>query len=171
MFRKTLRLVVMLAIVATAIPAAAQTTVAMIDVQRVLTEADSGKEASSALKVLQDRKLEEAQAMQSELEALREQYEKQRLTLTDEKLSELTKSIKNRSISLKRFQDDAQREIEFARDKELERLEARIMPIVDTIGKEKGLTLIFDKYRAGLLYADEATDITDEVIQRFNTAN
>ncbi len=170
MFRVTLRLVVMLAIVAAAVPVAAQTSVALIDVQRVVTESDPGKEAFTALKVLQDKKIEQGRAMQAELDGMREQFEKQRFTLTEEKLEDLTKGIEDRGIALKRFQDDAQREIEAARRKELERLEGKIMPIVDTIGKEKGLTLIFDKFRAGLLYADQGIDITDEVIQRFNTA-
>jgi Skp family chaperone for outer membrane proteins len=30
------------------------------------------------------------------------------------------------------------------------------------------LTLIFNKFQSGLVYADETIDITDEVIQRFN---
>ena len=44
------------------------------------------------------------------------------------------------------------------------------MPIIDQIGKEQGLTLIFNKFQSGLVYADDTVDITDEVIRRFNTA-
>jgi outer membrane protein len=158
-----------LVVAAVAIPVAAQTTVALIDVQQVVRESDRGKEAFQKLRELQEQKLEQAKQMQQEIDALRDQFSKQRLTLSQEKLEELRKQIEDKGIALKRFQDDAQREIDDAQRKELEKLELTIMPVVDEIGKEKGLTLIFDKFRAGLLYADEAVDITEEVIQRYNT--
>jgi hypothetical protein len=44
------------------------------------------------------------------------------------------------------------------------------MPVINQVGKEKGYTLIFNKYAPGMLvYADDAIDITDEVLRRFNT--
>jgi outer membrane protein len=170
MFRVILRGALMTMVIAAALPAAAQVTVALIDVQRVVTESDPGKEASQKLKVALEAKDKEGQTMKQEFETLRDQFEKQRFTLSDEKLEEMRKELESKQIALKRFQDDAQRELEDMRRKELERLETTIMPIVNEIGAEKGLTLIFDKYRAGLLYADDAVDITDEVIQRFNTS-
>ena len=41
--------------------------------------------------------------------------------------------------------------------------------VADQIGAERGYTLIFNKFQSGLVYADDAVDITDDVIQRFNT--
>jgi outer membrane protein len=41
--------------------------------------------------------------------------------------------------------------------------------VIDAVGQERGLTLIFNKFQSGLVYADEAVDITDDVIRRFNT--
>ena len=108
---------------------------------------------------------------QQELDRLKEQFSKQRFTLSDDKLAELSKKIEDKSIEMKRFQDDAQRELEDARRKALSDLEQRIMPIIQQLGKEKGYLLIFQKYQSGLVYADDArTDITDEVIRRFNTS-
>ncbi len=159
-----------LLVIAAALPVAAQTKVAVIDVQRVVTESDPGKEALAGLKKVQDQKLEEGRAIQQELDSLRDQLTKQRLTLSDEKLEELNKQIEDRSIALRRFQDDAQRALEDARRKALDKLEARIMPIIETIGQEQGMTLIFNKFQSGLVYADETVDITDDVIRRFNTA-
>jgi outer membrane protein len=153
-----------------AVPAAAETKVAVIDVQRVVTDSDPGKGTLQKLKGLQDQKLEQGKSLQTEMDALRDRYNKQRFTLADDKLRELEKQIEDKGIELKRFQDDAQRELEDARRRELEALEARIMPIINQIGKEQGITLIFNKFQSGLVYADETVDITDEVIRRFNTA-
>jgi outer membrane protein len=151
--------------------AAQQSPVAVIDVQRVVTESDPGKEVLGKLKKLQEQKLEQGKALQQELDRLKEQFSKQRFTLSDDKLTELSKKIEDKSIEMKRFQDDAQRELEDARRKALSDLEQRIMPIIQQLGKEKGYLLIFQKYQSGLVYADDArTDITDEVIRRFNTS-
>ena len=152
-----------------ATPAAAQVNVAVIDVQRVVSESDPGKEALQKLAGLRDAKAEEGQALQQELQALREQFSKQQFTLSEERLEELQKQIQDKGIALQRFEDDARRELEEARTKELGRLEQQIMPIINQIGQEQGLTLIFNKFQSGLVYADETVDITDDVILRFNT--
>ena len=169
MIRRVLGVMTTLLIVAVAIPASAQINVAVIDVQRVVTESDPGKEALRKLKELSDKKVQEGQALQQEVAALREQFDKQRFTLAEEKLQELSKQIEDRSIALERFQDDAQRELNDARRRTLGGLEERIMPVINQIGQEQGLTLIFNKFQSGLVYADDAVDITSDVIRRFNT--
>ncbi len=80
------------------------------------------------------------------------------------------RSSRTRASSCGGFQDDAQRELDDARRVALEGLEERILPVIDAVGKEQGMTLIFNKFQSGLVYADETVDITDEVIRRFNTA-
>jgi len=159
-----------LALTAAAIPAAAQTTIGLIDVQKVVTESDRGKEAFQRLRELEAAKIEQGKTMTQEFEALKENFNKQRYTLSEEKVEAMTKEIEDKSIQLKRYQDDAQRELEAARRKELDKLEQSLMPIVQTVGDDMNFTLIFDKFRAGLLYADEGIDISDEVIKRFNAA-
>jgi len=161
----------LLALTALALPAAAQATVAVIDVQRVVTDSDPGKESLQRLMTLQNEKIEEGRNLQTELTALREQFNKQRLTRSEQKLEEMTGQIEDKTISLQRFEDDAKRSLEEARRTALGRLEQQIMPIINEIGKERGLTLIFNKFQdSGIIYADDAVDITDEVIRRFNTA-
>jgi outer membrane protein len=159
----------MMIMVAMAMPAAAQMNVAVIDVQRVVTESDPGKEALQKLKELQEGKIDEGRGLQQELTTMQEQMSKQRFTLSEERLAELTKQIEDKQIALQRFQDDAERELEEARRRELGGLEGRIIPVINEIGAERGLTLIFNKFQSGLVYADDAIDITDDVILRFNT--
>ncbi len=169
MNRRMFGVMAALLIATVAIPASAQFKVAVIDVQRVVTESDPGKEALRKLKELSDKKVQEGQALQQEVAALREQFDKQRFTLAEVKLQELSKQIEDRSIALERFQDDAQRELNDARRRTLGALEERIMPVINQIGQEQGLTLIFNKFQSGLVYADETVDITSDVIRRFNT--
>ncbi len=169
MKHRALTVGIALLLVGLAVPAAAQTKIAVIDVQRVVAESDPGKESLEQLRTLQEQKITEGRNLQQELDALREQFNKQRFTLSEEKLAEMSGQVESRTIALQRFEDDATRELDEARRTALGRLEERIMPVIDEVGKERGLTLIFNKYQSGLVYADEAVDITDDVIRRFNT--
>jgi len=157
-------------ILSLALPAAAQQlSIAVIDVQRVVTESDPGKQALQKLKELQDAKIDEGRALQQTLSGLQEQMAKQRFTLSEERLAEMNKQLEDGQIALQRFQDDAERELDEARRRELGGLEGRIIPVINQVGTERGFTVIFNKFQSGLVYADDSVDITDEVIRRFNT--
>ena len=171
MFRLTVRLAMLAVIMmAAAMPAAAQAKVAVIDVQRVVTESDPGKEVMQKLRALSDAKAQQGQTLQKELAALQDQFNKQRFTVSEQRQAEMSKEIEDKQIAIKRFQDDAQRELQDAQRRELGGLEERILPIINQIGQTDGYTLIFNKFQSGLVYADEAVDVTDRVIQTFNTA-
>jgi len=171
MTRSLIRTSLMVVLVAAAaLPAAAQTKIAVIDVQRVVSESDPGKEVMQRLKALTDAKSQEGQTLQQEFAALQEQFNKQRFTVSESRQAEMSKEIEDKQIAIRRFQDDAQREVQEAQRRELGGLEERILPIINQVGQEQGYTLIFNKFQSGLVFADEAVDITDEVIRRFNTA-
>ena len=70
-------------------------------------------------------------------------------SLADDKKEALQKSYQEKAIAFKRFQDDAQRQLEEAQKKELEELQKRVLPVISQIGKEKGYTLIFNKFQSG----------------------
>ncbi len=171
MYRSIIRMAAVAALVmAAALPAAAQSKLAVIDVQRVVAESDPGKEAIQKLKAVSDAKVQEGQTMQQELATLRDQINRQRFTVSEERLAEMNKELEDKTIAIRRFEDDAKRELDDARRRELGGLEEQILPIINQIGQERGITLIFNKFQSGLVYADEAVDITDEVIRQFNTA-
>jgi len=170
MKRSCLLMVCVVIVLALALPAAAQQlSIAVIDVQRVVTESDPGKQALQKLKELQDAKIDEGRALQQTLAGLQEQMAKQRFTLSEERLAEMNKQLEDGQIALQRFQDDAERELDESRRRELGGLEGRIIPVINEVGTERGFTVIFNKFQSGLVYADDSVDITDEVIRRFNT--
>ncbi|MEP0773519.1 MAG: OmpH family outer membrane protein [Acidobacteriota bacterium] len=152
---------------ATAQDAAAR-RVAVIDVQQVVESSAAGREALARLKKLNDEKVAEGAKMVTELEALQKQLAAQRATLSEERIKSLQKQIEDKQVALERFRDDAQEFLDEARRKELQALEARILPIINEIGREMKLHLIFNKFQSGLVYADDSVDITDEVLKRFN---
>ncbi len=168
-----LAVVVAAFVAAVAAPAKAQEppklAVAVIDVNLLVQDSAAGKEAMVRLKKAQDEKVAERKKLTDEINGLQKQLESQRSTLTDSKIADLQKQIEDKSIALKRFDDDAQQQLEDAKRKELDGLEKQIMPIIQELGKERKLLLIFNKFQSGLVYADDSVDLTDEVLKRFNT--
>ncbi len=147
---------------------AAARRVAVIDVQQVVEASAAGKEALARLKKLNDEKVAEGAKLMTDLEALQKQLSTQRATLSEERLKSLQKEAEDKQVAIERFREDAQEFLDEARRKELQALEARILPIINEIGRELKLHLIFNKFQSGLVYADDSVDITDEVLKRFN---
>ena len=167
------KLLISVAVAALAAPMFAQTAparVAVIDVQRVLANSAAGKVASDKLKKMQDDRVAKAKAMDDEIQKLDSDINTKKLSLSEDKLTEMQKQLSDKKIAAQRFAQDAEREMGEARDRELMALENKIKPVIDQIGKEQGLAAIFNKFESGLVYASEAIDITDTVIKRFNEA-
>lgn len=168
-------LAVLCAVATGTAPAAAQVTedvkVAVIDVERILLESERGKAALDEIEALRAQKQEEGEAMQQEIAELQQRIREGRLSLSEDKLSELQKELEDKSIALRRFQDDANRELSKKRDEVLKAVEDSVFPVINDVGEAGDYTLIFNKFSSGLVYADEAADITDEVIERYNESS
>ena len=143
--------------------------IAVINVERLVQESALGKEAFARVKKLNDQKKDEADKLAKELRDMEQKLADQGASLTDDKREQLQKTYQEKAIAFKRFNDDAQRILEEAQKKELEQLEKRVLPVIQQVGKEKGFTMIFNKFQSGLVYADEGVDVTDDVLKRFNT--
>jgi outer membrane protein len=170
--KKTVMPAVVLLLLASAFAVAQEApkqTIAVIDVQQVVNESAAGKETMARLRKLQDDKVAEGRRKADELEALRKQLATQRATLTEAKIVELEKQAEDKQVELQRFSDDTKQFLADAQRRELDALEKQIMPIINEIGRENKIQLIFNKFQSGLVYADDAADITEQVVRRFNT--
>lgn len=165
------KFLVSLAVAAIALPTFAQTVparVAVVDVGRVLTSSTAGKAAYDRLKKMQEERIEKAKGMDEDLRKLDGEINSKKLSLSEEKLTEMQKQLSDKKIAMQRYAQDADREVGEARDRALQELEGKIKPVIDSIGKEMGLAVIFNKFESGLVYASDAVDVTDAVLKRFN---
>jgi outer membrane protein len=169
-----------LALAVAATPASAQTAAApapagaakigVIEVQRIVQESAIGKESLARVQKLQQTKQEDLGKRQKELRDLEQKIQDQGKSLSEDAMEKLQKDYQGKAVELKRFQDDAQRELEEAQRKELGDLEKRIMPVINEVAKEQGYQLVFNKFNSGLLFADDkSVDLTDSVITKFNS--
>jgi outer membrane protein len=148
-----------------AAPLAAQAQkIAIIDTERVLTASAVGKQALESLTALRQQKQQQGDALEKELADLQNRLQEGRLSLSDDKLAELQRQAEDKALAMRRFQDDANRELAKKRDDVLAEVDQKVMPVITRYGQQNGYDLIFRKFESGLIYANDASDITDEVI-------
>jgi outer membrane protein len=157
---------------AAARPAPAGTAkIAVVNTEQILLDSQTGKKALADLKKVQDQKEAELNAKQEEIKNLQAKIDSGRLSLAQDKLADLEKQLEDKVIAGRRLQDDANRDLNKKKDDVLGSVDQRVMPVITQLGKEMGFTLIFRKFESGLIYADDALDITTLVIQRLDAAN
>ena len=149
--------------------ASAPTKIGVLEVQRIVAESAVGKESLARVQKVQVQKQEELTKRQSDLRDLEKKIQDQSKSLSEEALDKLQKDYQSKALEFKRSQDDAQRELEELQRKELSELEKKVMPVIDTVAKELGYYLVFNKFQSGLLFADVTSDLTDAVITKFNS--
>lgn len=170
--RPTLTVLAALGALALPVAAAAQgpaLKVAVINTEQILLSSQAGKAALAELKKKQEELEARGKAMQEETRDLQRRISEGRLSLAEDRLTQMEKELEDKVIALRRFQDDAGRDLNKMRDDVLGKIDARVMPVINQIGQEMGYTLIFRKFESGLIYADEAIDITPLVIQRLDS--
>ncbi|HVR30647.1 MAG TPA: OmpH family outer membrane protein [Thermoanaerobaculia bacterium] len=160
----------MLAVAASSpLAAQSQIKVAVIDVNRIMTDSQRGKAVIETIDQLQAQRAAQLKTLNDELVDLQKRLQEGRLSLAEDKLVELQAQIEDRSRAFQRAREDAERDVQKRRNDEIDKVEAAVFPIINEIGKEGGFTLIFNKFQSGLVYADEQVDITELVIQRLDS--
>jgi outer membrane protein len=149
--------------------AQAQSKVGVIDVRRLVTDSREGKEVLTTLQQLSDDKSAQLRSMTEELEQLQGRITEGRLSLSEERLAQMQKEFEDKRIDLGRARDDAERELQKLQTDRFGEIERKIMPIINQVGVELGYTMIFNKFESGLVFAQEAADITDMILQRFDS--
>ena len=149
-------------------PVLAQQKIAVIDVARIMTESKRGQEVVRQLEQLQAQKRTELEALNTDIGSLRNRIQEGRLSLADDALEKLLLELQQKTVSLERASEDAERELQAMQQSDIKKVEDDVLPIIQTVGRELGFTLIFNKFQSGLVFASEEVDITNEILSRFD---
>lgn len=155
-----------------AVPVAAQTSgsprIAVIEVQRVITDSSTGKAALAPLEAFQTEQQTRLETMRNEVKDLRARLGEDRPSMSEEELERRAEEIETKTIALGRATEEAQREMSRRQEQILTGIEKKVMPVIQQVAEEGGYSLIFRKFESGLLFASEEMDVTDLVIQRLD---
>ena len=148
----------------------AQTTrIAVVDLQRALNETEDGRRAKARLKRLFKRRQQELDKAQNELKVLKEDIERQKNVLSREALQKRVEDYQKAFIELQSTYVEYQRELAEKEAQLTREIISRMEQILRRLGQAEGYTLIIERNEAGVVWVPTNLDLTDVVIQRYNS--
>jgi outer membrane protein len=141
-----------------------------VDLQRALNERDSGKSAKENFKSQVDKLQADLNKQKNEIEKIKEEVEKKGMVLKDEERKNIERDYQKRLRDFQRTYKDSQAELQ-QRDNELTSEILRdLQEVIAEYGAKQNYTLVLEASNTGaVLYNSRAIDITDQVIQEYNS--
>jgi outer membrane protein len=143
---------------------------AWLNLEQAILTCEDGKREFGAVQQYVDKKNQELEQLRKESETLKNQLNVQGAKLTDEAREDLQTQIEEKDTNLQRFQQDTQKDIENRRTKVVNLIGRKMLPVIERIAKEKGLSAVLYINPTRDAYIDPSIIITDEVIKAYNQA-
>jgi Skp family chaperone for outer membrane proteins len=149
---------------------AQQLKIGVVNSQEILDRSAEGKKVLARLQDLDKQNQARITKLDSEIQQLQAQINTQRLTLTQEALSQKVNDLDRKQTQRKRDAEDAYANMQETSNRLLGRIQEELIPIVTQLGKEKGLDIIFDLGKSGAVYFNPTIDVTADVIKRYDAS-
>jgi outer membrane protein len=141
--------------------------IGFVDVQRAITESSAGKRAKDRFQAQVKKAEADLLKEKSELERLKSDLDKKGPLLKDEEKRNLEGDLQRRFVSYQRGMQDLQQELRQKEGEMTAEILRELEKIVNEVGKAEKFTLILE--RTQILYTDQAIDITNRVIEAYNS--
>jgi len=142
--------------------------IGVIDFQVIIDTSNAGKRSAVEMKT-QGKEMEQTlKEKEAEVEELKKGLEQKALVMSEEAREEKARDLRIKAID---FDSLRKKYLETLKDLNLklsDRIKEDVFQIVEEIGKREGYLLILERRVGGVVYAPNAIDITDRVIDAYN---
>ncbi len=142
--------------------------VAVVDIQRLQNQSAVFQKQRAKLKnkfdLMQKKLKDEEQAIRK----LEEDFNKQSMMLSLDAKEDKKREVERKKRHFKYLYEDYTQEMKDAEQEATKRVGKELEKIVQKIAAEKGYILIFERRTIGLIYFDDAIDITDQVTKAYD---
>jgi len=146
---------------------AAGVKIGVVSVERILTEAPQVDAVNTSMLERFGPQRDELQKAEKEITKMNENYKRNELVMTEDKLNELKKEIIMKIQRLKQKEAQLTQEVGTVRNQELAVLQQQVRGIIDDIAKKGKYSLVLSE---GVAFSDPKLDITDKVLDRMKSA-
>jgi outer membrane protein len=149
--------------------ARAEVRIAYIDMQRALEEIEEGKTAKARLKKQFEEKQRQLDTKQEELKRDNANLESlaREGVLKEDKLREKKMELERKLMEVTKYWQDAQKTLSEEERRLTQEIFAKMSGVIRGIAEIEGFTYVLDR-SAGLLYAPDSLDVTNELIRKYN---
>lgn len=149
--------------------AAAQSKVAIINVNNAVLETAEIKKAQGELEAKYKPRQAQVEKLQKDLTDIQGQLQNGGGKLTPQAEQNLQLTGQRKQRELQRLTEDLQAEVDRERNEVLQRAGARMQDVVKKLAEERGLDVVIDVSNA--VYFKPALDITKEVVTAYDKAH
>ena len=148
--------------------AASAPKIAYVSVEKILTEAPQVQAVNDSMLERFGGRKTELQEMEKEINEMQENYKRNELVMTEDKLNELKNNVIAKIQEFKQKEAVLQQEVATVRNQELAVLQQSVRSIIEDIAKAEKYDLILTS--EGVAYANEKLDISNKVLERMKKA-
>jgi Skp family chaperone for outer membrane proteins len=162
-----------LAVAQAATPATPAPKIGIVNIQDAIVATNEGKKEFDALQTRFNPKQVELKGLSDELENLKKQYEAQKDKLSPEAGAAQVKLIESKQKVLQRNLEDAQGEYQQAEQEVVNRIGSKLLLVLEKYSKDNAYSMVLDvsNPQTPVLWFDQGTNITTQLVEAFNTAN
>tara|TARA_Y100001949_G_C15989204_1_gene332041 strand:- start:3532 stop:4137 length:606 start_codon:yes stop_codon:yes gene_type:complete len=142
-----------------------------VNVPEIAAVSASGQELAGQVQTLNEEKISEINAMNTELQASQEKLEQGASVLSETAAAQLQRDIGRLQIDIQRATEDAQVEVQTLTEELQIDFQDSLIPIIGEIAAEKQLHLVFSVTDSGVVWTLPGLNITADVIARFDAAH
>jgi outer membrane protein len=144
--------------------------VAFVNLQVIAQLSADGKVAAQKVNALTQKKQAELADRQKALQGNQNKLQTGGGVMSDAARGQLEKEIERQQRELERLQQDAQAELNELQQELQGEFQKKLMPVLAALAKEKGLHFLFSGADAGLVWAEEGLDLTEDAVKRLDAA-
>jgi outer membrane protein len=161
----------LLLVPAVAPSASAQGKIGVVDLQRAMNETEDGRRAKAQLQRLFKSRQQTLDKRQKELQKMKEDIERQKEVLSRDALQQRLETYQESFVQLQTVYVEYQRELAQKEAELTKVIIERMQAILRRIGQADGYSLIIEVNEGGVIWAPTNQDLTDLVIQRYNSSH
>lgn len=147
----------------------AQVRIAVVDLQRAMNETEDGRAAKRRLEGIFRNRQAQLDRAQEDLKRMKTEIEQQRDVLSREALEGRVEAYQKALIELQSQYVEFQQELAEREAELTKRILDRMQDILRRMGQAQGYTLILERNEGGVVWVPSNLDLTDAVIQQYNT--
>ena len=140
-----------------------------VDIQKFQRTSKAFQKTSARVKQKYDSMKNTLEEERKALQKLEEDFKKQSMMLSLDAHEDKKRELDRKKRYVKYLLEDFSQEMKETDRDSTKKVLKELEKIIQKVGKDGGYTLILERNTIGLIYADGATDVTDRVVQLYDS--
>ena len=147
---------------------AASAKVGVVDMKKIVENSEPGQEALEELSSEFEEMKKELDEKQAQIQDMREELQKQSLVLSQEAKQDREFEFKREVRDFQDLYKNYQRKMKTREQNVSQPIIEELAEVIKDYGEKNSYTMIIDQRNSGLVYVDDAVDITNQIMVKLN---